>query len=73
MDDEVVTSPATEDGTLYVGVYGFSEESEFKLTITCEGYNMTCEELWETAWNDETYLDLGNSGGLHIDNSPAPG
>jgi hypothetical protein len=43
------------------------------LSITCEGYNMTCEELWETSFNDKTYLDLSGLGGIRIDNSVEEG
>lgn len=34
---------------------------------------MTCEELWATSFNDKTYLDIGGSGGIRIDNQVAEG
>jgi hypothetical protein len=36
-DDEVFMKVAPKDSTLYVGVYGYDEYSEFELYITCEG------------------------------------
>jgi hypothetical protein len=72
-DDEVVSNVAAEDATIYVGVYGYSETSTYKLYITCEGLSMTCEELWKTSFNDMTYLDVDMSGGIRLDNSVADG
>lgn len=64
---------APEDSTLYVGVYGYDEVTEFELYITCEGFNMTCEELDKTSFADSTYIDLDSSGGFRIDNSVPEG
>jgi hypothetical protein len=73
MVNSVVTPVASEDGILYVGVYGYDSFSEFELHITCEGYDMTCEELWATSFNDKTYLDIGALGGISINNQVPEG
>lgn len=36
---------APEDGYLYIGVRGY-DESDYTLTITCDGVTAMCKDVW---------------------------
>ncbi len=40
-----VFNEAPEDGYLYIGVRGFGE-SDYTLTITCDGVTAMCKDVW---------------------------
>ena len=60
------TNTITKDGIMYVSVRGYTDTT-YQMNLTCEGQPALCEDLWDTKYNDASYLDLRVGNGLKID------